>query len=65
MKVFAIQKDNITAVAVAFNRGHAVKMLAKELEIHNINIDKSDLVQEIDLETKRGSVTILANREQQ
>jgi len=59
MKVFAIQKDDITAIAVAFNRGHAVKMLAKALEIHDITIDKSDPVQEIDLETKRGKVTIL------
>lgn len=48
------------AIVLAFNRGHAVKLIAKELEARGAKLDKTDLVEEIDLEAEtKGRVIIL------
>lgn len=61
MKVFAYQKNEITAIALGFNRGHAVKILAKELEKRGLSLEKEDPVVEIDLEAdKKGRVIFLS-----
>jgi hypothetical protein len=59
MKVFVCNKAGLTAVAVAYNRGHACKLLAKELESRSLTFSKDDPVVELNLdEPQKGSVSI-------
>jgi hypothetical protein len=58
VKLFLLQKENLTALAFAFNRGHAIKMLAKDLEARGLSLNKDDPVHEVDSETKRGKIII-------
>lgn len=61
MKVFTYHKNDISVIALAFNRGHAVKILAKELEKMGMILGKEDPVIEIDLEDdKKGRVIFLS-----
>lgn len=58
MKIFKCCKENIGAIAVAFNRGHAVKLLSKTFKERGIELSKEDAVIEVPTETK-GEVHIL------
>lgn len=59
MKIFkCCTKEGAAAIAVAFNRGHAVKILSKVFETHGLAFSKEDAVVEISTETK-GAVHIL------
>ena len=63
MKVFACTKSGFAAVVVAFNRGQAVKLLAKELEARGLTLEKTDPVSEIptdEKETRKGYIFILS-----
>ena len=60
MKIFSYNHPQITAVAVAFNRGHAAKMIAKELEQRGFELLKSHSITEIKVdEVKRGKVFVI------
>ncbi len=59
MTVFTFNKSDFKAVIVAHNRGHAVKMLAKELEKRGMTLTKEDPVTPLDLENEKGQVLIL------
>jgi len=60
MKIFTYKKDNKVAVILGFNKGHACKMLAKELEKEGKSLEKTDTVSEIDLkEETKGKVIFL------
>ena len=65
MKVFTCKGLGITAVAVAFNRGHAAKMLAKEFEARGLKLDKTHLITEItiDKHKPKGQVIVLSDKE--
>lgn len=40
----------LSMVAVAYNRGHAAKLMAKKLEVYDIKlIKKFDIIEELDL----------------
>lgn len=63
MKVYTYTKQGFTAIALAFNRGHAVKQIAKELESRGLEIG-DEPVSEIDTddpEFKRGKVFVLSD----
>jgi hypothetical protein len=60
MKIFKCCKDGVAAIAVAFNRGHAVKLLSKEFEQRGLALSKQDAVIEVNTETK-GEVHILCD----
>jgi len=60
MKIFMCSKDGIAAIAVAFNRGHAVKLLSKEFEQRGLSLSKQDAVVEVDTDTK-GAVHIISD----
>lgn len=61
MKVFTYHKNDISVITLAFNRGHAVKLLAKELEKMGVVLEKEDPVLEVDLEDdKKGRVIFLS-----
>lgn len=61
MKLFAYTDNyHIVAVVSAFNRGHAVKQLAKFLESKGLQLLPSHPIQELDLEEdKKGKVFLL------
>lgn len=61
MKIFKCCKENIGAIAVAFNRGHAVKLLSRTFKERGIVLSKEDAVIEVPTETK-GEVHILYER---
>jgi hypothetical protein len=59
VKVFACKTSTHNCViTVAFNKGHAVKLMARELGYLGLKLPPIGNIQEIDLETI-GSVTIL------
>lgn len=60
-KVFTCVKGLTVAVVVAFNRGHAVKMLAKQFKDMGLDpLTDADPVTEIDLTAnKKGQVVML------
>ena len=62
MKVFAYVKDGNIAIIMAFNRGHAVKLLAKELEARGLELSKeNNTIVEIDIEgEKKGKALLLS-----
>ena len=49
MNVFKCEKYG--AVVIAFNRGHACKLLGKVLDGRGVSLGKKDKVEKIDLET--------------
>lgn len=63
MRVFTFTHNMLACVVLAFNRGHAVKQVAKELEGRNFKLDVKDgTIEEIDLEDpkhKKGGVFFL------
>lgn len=48
MKLFTSQKSGITVLAIAYNRGQAVGLIAKEFEKRKIEFGREDKVEEID-----------------
>lgn len=40
---------NLQYLAVAYNRGHAAKLIAKEFEKEGLKLDKKDPIEELDL----------------
>jgi hypothetical protein len=61
MKVFVFKKDRFAAVVKGFNRGHAVKLLAKELEHNGLILDKKDPLTEIDIESEKGEIFVISS----
>lgn len=63
LKVFSYHKaGGLTAIIVAYNRGQAVKLIAREVESRGVIFNKDSKVEEIDLEAeKKGKVIILHN----
>ncbi len=62
MKIFScVGPDGFIALATGFNRGHAAKLLAKELENQKLEMTKAYVISEIDLEANsKGQVILLA-----
>ena len=62
MKVYTYKKAGLpkaTSIVLAYNRGHAVKMLAKALEARGMQLG-DDLVSEVDLDAeKKGKVIFI------
>lgn len=56
-----MRKDAATYLAWAFNRGHAVKMISKEVKLNGLELQDSDAVTEvnIDLAAEKGKVIVL------
>lgn len=50
VKIFTFHKEHLTDVAIAYNRGQAVKLLAKELGNRGLVLTKEDPVEELDLD---------------
>ena len=59
MQVFTCKHEKGCAIAVAYGRGHAVKMIAKALEAEGIEFSKQNKVEELNLEDKKGYVRLL------
>lgn len=61
MKVFTCcGPKNFVALAMAFNRGHAAKLLGKELEARGIELTKEYVISELDPEENpKGRVMLL------
>ena len=58
MKLFFCSYSGGKAVISAYNRGHAVKMLSKELKALNIELSDDDPVVPLVLENKKGEVLL-------
>lgn len=48
--VCKINREKLSFIATGYNRGHAAKQIAKQLEARNLKLEKSDLIEQLDLE---------------
>lgn len=61
MKLFSCQCSGWTVIAAAFNRGHAVKLIAKEMESKGLRFSSDIPVDEIDFDSEqKGRIILLA-----
>jgi hypothetical protein len=64
MKVFHCKFSGGVAIISAYNRGHAVKLLSKELkEEYQIILTKQDPLSEVPMEDRKGHLIIYRNLE--
>jgi hypothetical protein len=61
MKVFTCTSPSLVAIAIAFNRGHAAKMLAKEFEARGLKFEKKYPITEVvvDKHKPKGQVVVI------
>jgi hypothetical protein len=61
LKLFSFTSSGFVIIAAGFNRGHAVKQIAKYLEDKGFELHVSQAVQEIKLasESKKGGLLVL------
>lgn len=59
-RIFYAEKGGFVVLSIAYNRGQAVSLIAKEMEKRNLTFSREDKVEEIDLDTeKKGRAIVL------
>jgi hypothetical protein len=60
LQVFTFRKGSIAGVVTGYGRGHAVSLVSKELKARGLTLEKTDPVEPVDLDSKKGQVIVFA-----